>query len=129
MTVLVVFPVCSLRMFQLPINFTQVIDDGVIWASSKLESSKDPFLVYHLTSIEDIDERFGGVGKTTERVENQRPPTVEHVETNVNNSITVLSTVEKLLLDPDLCKHVKGNDANGILPEDKYVEQLTLVIK
>lgn len=104
------------------INNTQVTNDGVIRASSNLESSQYPLLVDHLTSVKDIDERFGVVGKITEVIENQRPHLVEHMETNVNNSITVLSTVEKPLTDPDLCKHVNGNGANGPLPENKYIE-------
>lgn len=104
------------------INNTQVTNDGVIRASSNLESSQYPLLVDHLTKVKDTDERFGVVGKITEVIENQRPHLVEHMETNVNNSITVLSTVEKPLTDPDLCKHVNGNGANGPLPENKYIE-------
>lgn len=104
------------------INNTQVTNDGVIRASSNLESSQYPLLVDHLTKVKDTDERFGVVGKITEVIENQRPHLVEHMETNVNNSITVLSTVEKPLTDPDLCKHMNGNGANGPLPENKYIE-------
>lgn len=116
----------SLQCEDVPINNTQAINDGDIRASSKLESSHDPLLVDHLTSIEDMDECFGGVGKTTELVGNQRPHLVEHVETNVNNSITVLSTVEKPLTDPDLYKHMNGNGANGISPKNKYVETVDI---
>lgn len=111
-----------LQFKDVPTNNTQVINDGVILASSNLGNSQDPLLVDHLTSIKDTDERFGGVEKITEVIGNQRPDLVEHMETNVNNSITVLSTVEKPLTESDLCKHVNGNGPNGLLPENKYLE-------
>lgn len=113
---------CILQFKDVPTNNTQVINDGVILASSNLGNSQDPLLVDHLTSIKDTDERFGGVEKITEVIGNQRPDLVEHMETNVNNSITVLSTVEKPLTESDLCKHVNGNGPNGLLPENKYLE-------
>jgi len=91
-----------LQFKDVPTNNTQVINDGVILASSNLGNSQDPLLVDHLTSIKDTDERFGRVEKITEVIGNQRPDLVEHMETNVNNSITVLSTVEKPLTESDL---------------------------
>lgn len=113
---------CILQFKDVPTNNTQVINDGVILASSNLGNSQDPLLVDHLTSIKDTDERFGGVEKITEVIGNQRPDLVEHMETNVNNFITVLSTVEKPLTESDLCKHVNGNGPNGLLPVNKYLE-------
>ena len=63
-----------------------------------------------------MDERIVGFGKTTEWVENQRPLLMEHVEKNVNTSITFFSKVEKVPTFLDLYKHVNENDANRILP-------------
>ena len=70
----------------------------------------------HVTSIKDIDKIFGGIGKTTELVGNQRPNFVKHMETSVNSSISILRIIEKPLQNIDLCKHVNGNGANGNFP-------------
>eukprot|EP00253_Pinus_taeda_P000518 PITA_00518 len=73
-----------------------------------------------------MDERFGGVGKTNELLGNQRPHSVEHMETSVNNSVTVLSTVEQPITDPYLSKHVNRDGIKGILPEKKNVETVDI---
>lgn len=111
----------SLQFEDVPIN-----SDVVIQASSKLGSSHNPLLVDHLTNIKDMDERFGGGGKTNELLGNQRPHSVEHMETSVNNSVTALSTVEQPITDPYLSKHVNRDGSKGVFPENKNVETVDI---